>query len=67
MYSHSMDPISALAKLKKDGWTQELIAKCVGVTQVTISRISTGKQSPKFATGTRIVELAKKPKMVFPK
>lgn len=43
--------------------SQGEIASLLGCTQATISRIKSGKQTPKFETACRILELAKKYKI----
>lgn len=57
-YYSPMDPIKAIRFLRREGWTQAQIGEYVGMTQVNISRIASGKQKPLYGNGARICELA---------
>ncbi|MDG4550758.1 MAG: helix-turn-helix domain-containing protein [Candidatus Contendobacter sp.] len=53
-----MNAQHAIEKLRADGWTDAAIARRVGCSQPTITRIRNGKTDPRESTARALEELS---------
>lgn len=53
-----MNAQHAIAKLRADGWTDAAIARAIGCSQPTITRIRNGKSDPRESTARALEQLS---------
>ena len=52
-----MNAKHAIEKLRNDGWSDAAIAKAIGCSQPTITRIRNGKSDPRESTASKLNKL----------